>query len=905
MALFFRFINGVRAVFQKSRVEQELDAELQEFLESAVEQNMRAGLTRDEAVRAARLKLGSVAAVKDRVRDTGWESVLEDFWQDVRYGSRMLRRSPGFAAVAIAILALGIGSNTAIFSLVNTVILRELPVREPKQLVQLLSRFPGEPRGGFSWKVYEHFRDHNHVFSDLIAVSPSRFQVTPRGRDEEGVYGEYVVGTLFPALGVQPAIGRLIGPEDDQLGSASAAVAVLSWSYWRSRFNLDPAILGTRIVVQGVPVSVIGVAPREFVGLQTGVTPAMWLPVAAEPIIQRPGRRADGSLGIGIMGRLKPGVSIEQAQAEMSVLDQWRLEQIAKTSSASFARQFTIELESAAAGFSRLREHFAKPLVALMAVVGLLLLLACINVASMLLARGAARQQEMAVRVSLGAGRSRLMRQVLTESLLLSAAGGLLGIGLAYVGADALVRIIGSGRRFPSMPERLEIPIEPDAQVLLFTAALALCTAVLFGLAPGWHAFSSAPASSLRETARAGETRSRRMFGKSLVVAQVALSIVLLSAAGVFVRHLSNLRSLNLGFERDSVLLVTLDPSRSGYERTQLSHLYEELLGRLQAIPGVRAATLSGATPIQGAGASRFVNVEGFEEREARRYVSLNWVGPRYFETLGTPMLAGRDFTLADEGPARVAIVNQAMARYYFGDGSPIGQRFTFEGQATPYEIVGVVANAKYLSLHEAAPRTIYLNAFQDARGLSQQFALRTNGPPTAVAGDVQRIVREVLKTVSVAKVTTLAEQVDASIVPERLIALVSGFFGALGALLAAIGLYGLLAFTVARRTNEIGVRMALGATERDVTRMVLRGALGLVCVGLAAGLPIAIWSKRLAASLIAGMNLWDQVENLPVQTALPVAVAALTMIGVALVAAYVPARRAARVQPMDALRHS
>jgi putative ABC transport system permease protein len=369
---------------------------------------------------------------------------------------------------------------------------------------------------------------------------------------------------------------------------------------------------------------------------------------------------------------------------------------------------------------------------------------------------------------------------------------------------------------------------------------------------------------------------------------------VLLSAAGLFVGHLSNLRNLDLGFVRESVLLVRLDPARSGYQANELARLYQELLGRLQTLPGVRSATLSGVTPIEGAGAARFATVEGFQEKpEDRRYLSLNWVAPKYFETLGTPLVAGRDFAFEDEGRPRVAIVNQAMARYYFRDGSPIGKHLTFDGQDRAYEIVGVVGDAKYLTLHNAAPRTVYMNAFQE--GLASQFALRTTVRPTAVAGEVRRLAGEVLKNVPIAKVTTLDDQVNASIVPERLIALLSGFFAGLGALLAAIGLYGLLAYTVARRTNEIGIRMALGATRRDVSLMVLKSALGLVCIGLVVGAPIAFSSRRFVASVI---------ENLRAESGVPIVFAAAAMIAIALVAAYLPARRAARVDPMVALRH-
>jgi predicted permease len=819
--------------------------------------------------------------------------------QDLRFALRVLLKERWFTAVAVLSLALGIGANSAIFSLINTLILRPLPVREPARLVELLSNYPGEPRiNAFSWDNYGHFRDNNHVLSDLTGTASFRPQVGGEGFAPETVDGEYVPGNFFQTLGVQPAAGRVIGPSDDQLGSEGAASVVLSWSYWRDRFDLDPAIHGRRIVVNGVPATVIGVSARSFIGVEVGSTPDLWAPMAMEALIQRPSGRSNGRIGLKLIGRLKPGVSIDQAQAEMRVLDRPRIEENAQTFRNPLWRKATLDLSPAGAGLSTLRAPLSGPLLALMAAVGLLLLLACTNIAGMMLARGAARHKEMALRVALGASRLQLARQVLTESLLLSTLGGFLAVLVAYVGAGALVRVIASGRPVIGLPERLDIPIEPDARVLLFTAGVAVLAGVLFGLAPAWRPFASAPLPSLIEGRTIGESRSRRFFGKSLVVAQVALSVVLLSAAALFVGHLSNLRNVGVGFRHDSVLLVSLDPADSGYERVQLSNLYKDLLGRLEAIPGVRSATLTGATPISGAGASRFATVEGVQEKpEDRRYLSLNWIGPKYFETLETPLLAGRDFRFEDEGRPRVTIVNQAMARHYFGtSGSAIGKHFTFEGQDQPYEIVGVVGDAKYLNLYEAPPRTAYLNAFQEGRGQFSQFVLRTDVSPTAVVGDVRRVVRDVLKTVPVGTVTTLSKQLDASIVPERLIAMLSELFGALGAVLVAIGLYGLLAYTVARRTSEIGLRMALGATRGDVTAMVLRSALGLVLAGLLVGAPFAIWSPRLLARL---------VQNLSLDAAFPLAFAAVAMVAVALLAAYVPARRAARVQPIEALRQS
>jgi predicted permease len=820
---------------------------------------------------------------------------------DVRYALRMMRRAPGFTAVAILSLALGIGANAAIFSLINTLMLRPLAVRNPGELVQFLSQYPDPaepPSNSYAWKYYERFRDETHAFSDLIGVSPARFHLRADGIDADAVDGEFVVGNYFTMLGLRPAIGRLIGPQDDALGSASAAVAVLSWASWISRFHADPSVVGKRLVVDGAPATVIGVAPRRFFGVQIGAAPEMWLPVAMEPLIQRPSRRASGDLTMSVMARIKPGVPLEQARAELRVINRDRNEEIAKRGDARW-RLVTIDAVPSAAGLSSLTFVYARPLFALMAIVGLLLLLACTSVATLLLARAAARQREMTVRVALGAGRLRLVRQVLTESLVLAAAGCLLGIAFAYVGADALMGIVTSGR-MPGMASHIEVHPQVDLRVLLFTVGLSLATGVLFGLAPALSAWHPAAASSLRATGAAPDTPARRILGTGLVIAQVALSIVLLAAAGLFVRHMYLLRNVGLGFKSESVLLVTLDPAGSGYQRSQLVPIYRQLLERLAAIPGVRSAALSAVTPVSGAGASRFIDVPGFSEKaEDRRRVVLNWIAPKYFETLGTPVLAGRDFTFEDQGRPPVAIVSRSMARYYFGDRSAIGQLFTFDRQDNrgaardqTYQIVGVVGDTKYLNLQEPIGRMVYLNAFQELAG-PQQFSVRTNVRPEAVAGDVRRLVREVLPTITVARVTTMADQVDASMIPERLIAMLSGFFGALGALLAAIGLYGLLAYTVARRTSEIGIRMALGATQRDVLVMVQKTALMMAGAGVVLGVPLAFAAERVAVTF---------VDNMTTGFAMPIAAAA-AMIAVALLAASVPARRASRVNPIDALR--
>jgi predicted permease len=880
MAILQEWLRRLSGSLTGRRRDADLEDELRLHLELAAEEARRQGHSPEDAMRRARLEAGGLAQAMEAMRDQRGLPWLEDMAGDARIAVRMMRRSPIFSIVAVVSLGLGIGANTAIFSLVNTLVLRSLPVHEPDRLVEVLSQFPGEPRtNGYQWSVFEHYRNNNHVFADVFAMSPARFQVA----DAKDVSGEYVTENFFPALGVGPAIGRLIGPDDHLSGAAP--VIVISWQQWRDRFALSPSVLGQSLFVNGVPATIVGVTPKSYRGLLLGFQPQLWLPLPAE-------RRSEGSPPLGVMARLKPGVTIEQARAEMRLLDRFRIELLAKRS--PNLRQLTIDLDSARSGFAMLRDRYGKPLLALSAIVGLLLLVACTNVAGVLLARSTARHREMAVRVSVGASRWRLVRQMLTESLLLATAAGVLGIGVAYLGMRSLVEIVTSGRPIAGGIGPVQLDAQLDTGALLFTTVVAILTGVIFGMAPAWHAFSTAPGVSLRESGTAGETRSKRLFGQGLIVAQVSISMVLLTAAALFINHLSNLRNTGLGFDRTSVLVMTIDPSRTGYAPEQLSRPYQDLLARISTIPNVRAATISAVTPIHGAGASRFIDMEGVREPSDRSRTLVNWVAPKYFETLGTPLVAGRDFAFEDEGRARVAILNQAAARYYFGDGSAIGHRFTLEGQALPFEVVGVVADAKYLTLHEPAPRTLYVNVIQEPRMFAHRFSIRTAIAPAAVAGDVRRVAGEMFTPAAVAAMTTLEDQVDAEIVPERMVAVLSAMFGVLGAALAGLGLYGLLAYTVTRRTNEIGVRIALGARPASVIAMVVKSALALVLGGLVVGIPIAMAGRRLVEGLVA---------SVPDDSAIPIAAAAAVMIVIALFAAFVPARRAAMVDPTIALR--
>ncbi len=876
--------NGLRSLFRKKQVAQELNEELGAYLEMAAEEKMKDGMSRKEALRAVRLERGSLEVSKEIVRSGGWESFVETCWQDLHFGLRMLRKSPGFTAVAVLTLALGIGANTAIFSIINGLMLRTLPVGDPGRLVELLHQYPGEPAfNGFSWDAYQTIRDGNHVFSDLIVGSMNFVTVRADKLQPQTVFVGNVGGTFFQALGVRPAAGRLIRPEDVHMGY-HAAVAVISWSFWKSRFDLDPGIIGKKIVVGDAPVNIIGVTQRGFYGLSEHAKQDIWLPISLGP-----------SGGFALLGRLKPGVSIEQARAEMAVLFQTAVN---APDADPFVRRMKLRIEPAGNGVTTpLSQMLSTPLTVLMATVGLLLLLACANLAGLLLARGASRQHEMAVRACLGAPRARLLRQTLTESLLLSLVGCAVGIFVAYFAAHALIRVFASGRFIMGAPVHFEALTNPDSHVLLFTGAIALLTGLLCGAAPAMSASNTAPASALQQAARIGESKSRRLFGKGLVASQVALSLVLVGSAGLFVGYLSRLRNLNLGFERNNLLLVTLDFAHSDYNAAQFSRLSQELVMRLDANPGISSATFSSMSPMEGPGAASFASAEDHPEK--RTQVSINYVAPDYFETYGTPFLAGRDFSARDQAGSPVAIINEAAARDCFGNENPIGRHITLshitltKGEKT-YEVVGLVRDAKYNNLQQPGPPTIYADLLQQSF-TGSQLAIRTRIDPGGVASTVRQTEAAVLKTVPIVRMMTMSEQIDSSIVPQRLIAMLSAAFGALGALLAAIGLYGLLAYTVARRTHEIGVRIALGAARTDVMRVVLRDALWMVCAGLAFGAPLAFWAKRVAAGLI---------PDLPVASLLPIVVAAAIMIAIGLIAAFLPARRAMRVDPIVALRY-
>ncbi len=854
-------------------------------------------------------------------------------FQDLRYGARMLLKHPGFTCVAALTLALGIGANTAIFSLIDAVLLKTLPVNNPERLVLLARALGGKNGAQFPYRTYRQIRDQNEVLSGLLAYHPLRLSVSVDGQPEPAVAGQLVSGNYYAVLGVHAALGRTIVPDDDRAPGESP-VCVISHNYWRRRFAGDPAVVGKTIHIGGAPFTIVGVTPPEFFGLEVGSSLDFSVPLMMQQQVM-PGIRsyvdgADPNSFFNVMGRLRPGVAMPQAQAGLSVLYR---QLCAEYAASNWGFKFNpypwleekLVLESGSRGLSELRVQFSRPLLALMIVVALVLAVACANVAGLLLARAVARRKEIAIRLALGAGRLRLVRQLLIESVLLSSLGALLGLLFAYWGTRMLLPLLSQG----------EIPVQlnlsPDARALGFTIAVATLTGVLFGLAPAFLATRVNMNSTLKNEASGISGRGAHLtFGKIFVISQVALSLLLLIGAGLFVRSLQKLQQVDAGFARENVLVMKLEPVGSDSKTPQLAARYDELLRRVEAIPGVKLASLIGYSPMsrrewlvmgQTPETSNPMTVQGYTPHPGEEMV-IPWmqVYPSSFATLGVPLLAGRDFGSQDSQQWRpanicppsarapqVGIINESMARRFFGNESPIGRRFGFSNSvgrclgasepdpASQIEIIGVVKDVKYASLRNEGRAMFYLPYYQATTGRGQMtLVVRTAGDLTPVAAAVRREARTMDPAMPMFEVETLATQVAASLQRERLLATLSSGFGLLALLLSCLGLYGILSYTVARRTSEIGVRMALGADRRDVLWLVLRDALRLVLVGAALGVPAALAAARLVASQLFGISAADPGA---------VVAATLAMLVVAAVSGYLPARRATRVDPLVALR--
>ncbi len=840
---------------------------------------------------------------------------IAELRQDIVYGARLLAKSPGFTTVAVLSLALGIGANTAIFSMIDTVLLKMLPVRDPQQLVALTDPTSGGvsigtsngERGVLSTREFEALRDRVQSFSGVFAAESQldRNNATIDGKGSEQVRSRLVSGGYFNVLGATPVIGRAFTAEDER-GPGSAPYAVISYEFWQRRFGGSPSALDSHIHIAKADLTVVGVAQPHFLGENVGEAPDLWVPLDMQPqmmpgrswLQDDPGHVAEKVMWLHVIGRLKPGVSRQQAQANVDVVfKQVVAEEFSKLSQSQpdILKQ-NLKLHDAAGGVSGLRGNMADPLYVLMGVVALVLLIACANVANLLLARATARQKEMGVRLALGAGRARIIRQFLTESLMLSVAGGVLGSILAVYGVQLLVSLVANH------PGTVMLDARPDLRVLSFTVGVSLVTGLIFGLAPAWRSSRVNVSSTLKEAGRGMTSGSAKLnAGKLLVVGQIALSVMLLIGAGWFIRTLRNLENVDLGYQREKLAVVDVDFLSAGYAGKRLPIAYNEVRDRLARIPGVRAVTYSANGLFTGNESGDRISVEGYKSQK-RQDLSARFdqAGPGYFASVGIPILLGRDIGPQDvESAESVCVVNETFAKFYFGSQNPIGKHVTDEFPDTrkTFTIVGVARDARDHSLRREVFRRFYLSAMQPLGAFpgDVNYEIRTIGETSSVLLAARKAILAYDPALPVDRVQPFVELLDDNLQQERIIAQLSGVFGGVALLLAAIGLYGVLSYAVAQRTNEIGIRMALGAERGAVVRMVLRETAVLIAIGLAVGVPASLVSARLIQSKLFGLKPADP---------LTLGAAVGIMVAVAVISGYLPARRASRVDPLIALRY-
>ncbi len=851
---------------------------------------------------------------------------MANLWQDLRFALRILAKNPGFTLIAVLTLALGIGANTAIFSVLDSVLLRSLPVPHPEQLVTLSdpdehgSSFGSEggDRSLLAYSEFEYFRDHNEVFSEIFAADSQlpELEITipnsssSTGAQKESARIRLVSADYFATLGVTPAAGAFFTREVDRARGGSP-IAVLSYAFWKQRFSLDPLALGKTIQIRQTAFQIVGITPPGFFGETVGEFPDLWIPMMMQDSIY-PGRDlltaaedlTNMHIWLQVMARLKPGVTPEQAKASINVVFKGLLESKVGASISAEERRHALDqrinLQQAARGSSVLREHFGEPLKILMAMVGFVLLIACANVANLLLARGAARQREFALRLAIGAGRVRLIRQLLTESLLLAVSGTAAGLLLAQWTDTLLLRMVSGAS---AGPPSIHLDLQPDARVLGFTLGVTLLTTILFGLIPSLYSTRRdlTPVLKSTPTGTSSEVSHRRFStGKILVVTQVAVSVILLVSAGLFVRSLSKLGEVKLGYNLENLILFRVDAAPGGYKGAAIPRFQLDLLARISAIPGLRGATVSKDGLFSGSESADPIAVEGYTPKAGDEMHSrMDHVGPGYFSTLGIPILMGREIEAQDApGIIRAAVINQTFARRFFPNTNPIGKhvRDTYSGNPAEMIVVGVAADAKYNDLREKALPRIYAPLANPMwENPAAFYEVRTYADPQAVAATLRRVVQEAAPTLPPIKVHTMSWLVDDSLQTDRFIEQLAGVFSLLALLLAAIGLYGLMAYTVSRRTRDIGIRLALGAEPGNVVWQVLRETLVLVLIGIVIGVPVALGSTHFMRSMLFGLGLADPVAILFAATLLAL---------VATLAGFLPARRASQVDPMVALRY-
>ena len=892
-------------VVHRRQFDADLEEEMRLHLELRKQERIESGVTAEDARAAARRRFGNPTVLREKSHTAwGWEW-LEELVQDVNYGAWAMLRSPGITLVALLSLALGIGANTAIFSLMDTVMLKSLPVKDPARLVLFGNGLDQGISDGFpnpwlySYHFYREMQKKNQVFSDVAAA----FSMTDRahgsveGRnDAEPMNIQLVSGTYFPMLGVEAMIGRALTDEDDRT-KGGHPVAVVSHAWWARSLARDPSVLGKKLTIGSTVFTIVGVAPPEFFGTRVGEAADIWIPLSMQKEIP-PGwdGYSDNMFeSLHLMARMKPGVSMAEANSNANLLFQQILRGFsgAPLTEENLRKldKTRVELNSMATGFSRLRWEFSEPLKIMMTVVGLVLLIACANIANLLLARSTARARELAVRQALGARRSRLIRQLLTESLVLAFAGGALGIAFASGASHLLVRMVSDGR------DALQLNVPIDMRLLLFTLGVTLATAALFGTIPAFRATRLNLTDSLKDGRSQPSASAKGPLAKTLVISQVALSLVLLVAAGLFVRSLMNLTNVDTGFNKENVIRLRVDASSAGYkEDVRLTGIYRQIEGRASSLPGVRAASFSIFTFNEGTW-NNGIWVQGYLSGHRETSVHHNAVGTGYFAAMGIPLLAGRTFGPQDTATSQqVAVIGETMARTLFPSGSPIGRHYGRGGpqNAGDIEVIGVVEDVKYNSLEEDPQPGDYLPYTQNVRYLND-FEVRHTGDSAVVVAAIRQAIHDVDRTLPISDVMTLHEQVARSTTNQRLVAQLSTFFGLLAVFLSCIGIYGLMSYVVTRRTNEIGIRMALGAERSQVLWLVMRESLWLVALGIAIGVPVALAGNRLVKSMLFGLQASDPVSLLA-------GVAVLLV--VAGLAGYLPARRASLVDPMVSLRY-
>jgi predicted permease len=893
------FFSRLGGLLNKRRADQELSSEMESHVQLHIEDNLRSGMTPEQARREALMKLGGVEQTKESYRERRGLPFLDLLWQDLRFAARMLLKNPGFTLVAIFTLALGIGGNTAVFSAMNAVLLRNLPLPNPQQLVYL--RVPdGQPDGAsntgngdtsFSDPVFEALRKEHAVFSDLMAYAPlSEDKVAVRiGELPEEAEGDMVSGNFFSGLGVSFALGRGFSVEDE---TAHAPVAVLSYSYWNGRFARNPSVLGQTFYVKGVPVEIVGVAAQSFYGLEPASSTDFWIPLQDRPELNAWSHPVslDTVYGtpkwwcIRLIARLVPGVSQAQALAKIDPVFQTAARiglgaADSKTHKTPFAFASTT-------GIQGVREEMEQPIRILMAMVGLVLIIACGNVALLLVARNSTRLREFSVRMALGAGRSRLFRQMLTESLLLVGAGAALGWLLAIGGSNALAAW-----------SEMEVPFSLDSTVLFFTLALCVVCAIVFGLAPLRSAVNI-PVGLTLKTSNATAHRSQKSSwaGKLVVGLQMALCLILLVGAGLLVRSLRNYEIFPLGLRTDGLLVFGTSPLTT-HSDAEKARFYQDLLARLRAVPGVESATVVENRLGSGWADNDVFAIDGVVPKGSFSEVGMrsNDVGPGFFHVLGIPILQGRDIADSDVRTApKVAVVNETFAKRFFPDGSALGHMVGGTKPEEMFAIVGVAGDSKYTKIDEKLRPTIYASYAQVQSISDMQVELHTLGNPQALLPAVRAVLREIDPNLPMQKPLTQRAQFEESFSQARLFARLAIFFGVLAVVLVATGLYGTLAYRVGRRTSEIGVRMALGAQREQVLWMVLRESLLVSAVAISAGVPLAIAGARLMRSMLFGVQPGDALSFLA---------ALFGVMLVALAASVIPARRAASLDPVVALR--